>query len=98
MLVALIRAARSAEKLQGEERLVRGRWRCGGGVHRAGQGVCSGGINQLAGLLELRVLVDVDRKDRAEDFLDHSDRFGIFGEDDSGLNKISLRVVTYIQT
>jgi len=63
------------------------------GDHRAGEGVGGGLVDQFQGLLELVLIVDVDRQDRAKDLFAHGGVLGIVGFDDRGLNEVALRFV-----
>lgn len=63
-------------------------------LHATGQSVASSAIDQLAGLLKVGVLVNVCGEDRTEDLLDHGDRLGVLGDDDSRLNVESSGVIT----
>lgn len=55
--------------------------------------VGGGLVDELAGLLEVGVLVDVGGEDGTEDLLLHGDRVGVLGEDDGRLNEVTLRLV-----
>jgi hypothetical protein len=58
-----------------------------------GKTVGGGLVDELAGLLEVGVLVDVGGKNGTEDLLLHGDREGVLGEDDGGLDEVTLRFV-----
>ena len=60
---------------------------------RTGKTVFGGRVDQLAGLGELFVVVDVTGENGSKDLLGHGDRLGVLGKDDGGLDKESLRVV-----
>ena len=55
-----------------------------------GQAVFCRLVDEVAGLLEVGVLVDVDGDDGAEDLLDHGDGLGVRSDDDSRLDEVSL--------
>lgn len=81
-------AGRVAELLLGEDdgSSVRGK-------DRTGQSVGRGVVDELASLLEFVVLVDEDRQDGSEDFVDHGDRLGVLGDNDGRVDKVALRLV-----
>ena len=59
-----------------------------------GETVFGGSVDQFASLFVIVILVHKDGNDWTKDFLDHGDGFWVFGDNDSGLDKVSLRVVT----
>lgn len=59
----------------------------------AGEGVSGRLVDELAGLLELVVLVDVDSQDGAKDLVDHGRRARVLGQDDGRLDEVTSRVV-----
>lgn len=63
------------------------------GKDGASQGVLGGLANELAGLVKLGVIIDVDGHDRAEDLLNHGLGKRVGGEHDGGLDKVADRVV-----
>lgn len=57
------------------------------GIHGTGERVDGGRVNELEGLLVVRILVDIDGQDGTEDLVDHRHRLGILREDDSRLHE-----------
>lgn len=62
--------------------------------HATRQSVGRSRVDQLASLLVLVVLVDVDSQDGSEDLVDHRDRLGVLREDDGRLDVETGRVVS----
>ena len=62
-------------------------------VHRAGERVAGGRVDEVEGLLVVRVLVDVHGQDGAKDLINHRHGLGILGQDDGWLYEEALRVV-----
>lgn len=63
------------------------------GKQRAGQAILGSLANQLASGFELSILVHIDGDNRAKDFLDQSLGELVLGQDNSGLDVVSDRVI-----
>ena len=62
-------------------------------IHSTSECVGRRGVDQVEGLLEVGILVDVDGQDRAEDLLGHCDRLGVFCQDDRRLHEEALGII-----
>ena len=62
-------------------------------IHGTGESVGRRSVDEVKGLLEVGILVDVDSQDRAEDLLGHRDRLRIFCENDCRLHEEALGII-----
>ena len=64
-------------------------------IHSTGERIGRRGVDEVKGVLEVGILVDVDSQDRAEDLLGHSHRLRVFGEDDRRLHEEALGIIAW---
>ena len=62
-------------------------------IHGTGERVGRRGVDEVKGLLEVGILVDVNGQDGTKDLLGHSHRLRVFGEDDRRLHEEALGII-----